>query len=354
MKHPKIVVNCRFLQQDVTGVQRYAIELSRQLRKTYNIDELVFVTPKLNKCIDRKLCEELNVIEIGSLDGHFWEQISLPIFLLGHGNPLLINFCGLSPVIYSRAILTIHDVSVYVDKNWFKFKYRFWYKTMFWLLARRLDKFITSSDFSKREIVSRLGVCDKKISVIYPTCKFDNYYQSKAVNGRLKILAVSSIDPRKNFKVIIEAVEHLESERFDILIAGGVGRAFKSSVSSIKNVSLLGYVSDDHLLKLYRNADIFIYPSLYEGFGIPPLEAMSQGCPVIASNAASIPEACGNAAIYFEPSQSKNLAFIIESLCDNKELRSDLIKKGYRNLERFNIEREFKKLISVVSEFEKR
>lgn len=350
----KVVVNARFLLTKITGVQRYAISLSRELKKQY--PGIIFVCPmyKANVHYDEELFNELDVKQIGRFTGHLWEQISLPLYLNKIGKPLLLNFSGLSPLIYRESVHTIHDMSVFHQPKWFGLRYSVWYRIMLFLLSKRVRQFITCSEFSKKEIQKYLGIEEKNICVLYPECNFDSDMTAGRNTEEKKkiILAVSSIDPRKNFQVLFDAIEHLDLSKYTIQIVGGGGKAFSShnlKVSDTISAEFLGYVNDEELCSLYKNADVFIYTSLYEGFGIPPIEAMSQGCPVISSNAASLPEACGNAALYFDPMNSVELAESIELLSNDKLLRKRLVDNGFLNVLRFDMCSEIEKLCKFLN-----
>ena len=170
--------------------------------------------------------------------------------------------------------------------------------------------------------------------------------------GRPFVLAVSSTSPNKNFRSVVRAVELLGDVDFEVVIAGGANpRVFSRSETSLPDsVKHVGYVSDGELRALYENATCFVFPSFYEGFGLPPLEAMARGCPTIASGAASMPEVCGDAALYCDPGDPADIAKQIQGVMENEDLRRDLSRKGLRRAERFSWDRCARETLDVVGE----
>jgi len=201
------------------------------------------------------------------------------------------------------------------------------------------DTIITVSQFSRNEISHYCGRSPDKIVVIPEGSdhilrynKDVSVFERFKIGQRPYILAVSSNSPHKNFNVIVNALNGLKSINFDIVFCGGTfSKVFNSKNLTINHsIYLLGYVSDEELRALYEQAVCFIYPSLYEGFGLPPLEAMACGCPVIVSKAASMPEVCGEAALYFDPLDPVSLADQIKRMIDDPSLRMELCNKGFQ------------------------
>ncbi len=346
-----IYVNARFLTQRITGVQRFAIEISRQLKMLS--PDIKFVAP--GNIIHKDLAEELNIGVHGKMSGHLWEQVELPQFLKRRGNPLLINMGNTSPLYYKNKIVVIYDMSFMRNPQWFSKKFYYYYKFIVARAAREALKIITVSEFSKNEIRELLNIPADKIEVVYgaaPEESADEVGKDISLSGRY-ILAVSSLDPRKNLKNLIAAFLGSGIKDMKLVIVGSRNtifrhKEFREAIGSNPGIIFTGYVSDHELMGLYSRAEFFIYPSIYEGFGIPPLEAMACGCPVIVSMAASLPEVCGDAALYVNPLDIDDIKRAMSEILGNGELRQELISKGRERVKLFSWNASAKRLRKIV------
>ncbi len=201
-----------------------------------------------------------------------------------------------------------------------------------------------------------MAIVPEKISVVYAGCDHichvnpDYSVMDKLdLPGRRYILAASSINPRKNFKLIINSMNELIDEDITLVIVGGVNpRVFGESRADFpENVKYAGYISDQELKALYMHALCFVYPSIYEGFGLPPLEAMACGCPVVVSNRTSLPEVCGDAAVYIDPYSVGSLLLAIKKLSYDTGFRDDMIKKGFERAKFFSWKNTADKVLAV-------
>jgi glycosyltransferase involved in cell wall biosynthesis len=357
----EIAINGRFLTQPVTGVQRYAIEVVKALDCLLDKGEIdktkyqfVILTPR--HITNNLKLKHIPIKQIGKLTGHLWEQIELSFFVK---DQKLVNLCNVGPALKRNQITVIHDAAVYANPKNFSFLFRNWYKFLLKAQAIFSKKIVTVSKFSQAELIKYLNINREKIQVIYEGKEHftnqeidETILLKKGIDRKPYVLAVSSLNPNKNFKVIVEAMNYLQSNDFNIVIAGGTDpRVFsQKGVRLPDNVIHLGYVSDAELKALYKNAFCFIYPSFYEGFGLPPLEAMSVGCPVIVSNRTSLPEVGENAVLYCDPNDAKGLAEQIHKLMSDNKLRESLVQKGLKQAEKFSWERCAKELFSVISQ----
>jgi glycosyltransferase involved in cell wall biosynthesis len=350
------VINGKFTSQPVTGVQRVAYELTRamQMRELPG-DELEVFVPD-------------NVVEPGALlkrqrsfpwlRGTLWEQITLPIAARGR---TLLNLCNTNPVFKRGQIVMVHDMAIYDVPSGFSRKFRFWYRICFALLPRIQPVILTVSSYSKMRICHHLKIDESRVTVVSPGADhLDRVVSDCAVIRRLGLVKdaycviVGSLDPRKNLQRVLEAVdklEHLSEVKF-VIVGGKNTRIFSSEkakqLAHEKQVLWAGFVSDGELKSLYENAACLVFPSLYEGFGLPPLEAMYCGCPVIASSRTSIPEACGDAAMYCDAASADDIAAKISLMMNDADLREHYRMKGTAHAREFRWEYSAQKVLEIL------
>jgi glycosyltransferase involved in cell wall biosynthesis len=346
-------VNARFLTQRITGVQRFALEISKQIKVLY--PSIQFVSPA--GIIHHKEAELLQVQQFGKLSGHLWEQLELPLFLMKQNKPLLLNLANTGPLFYSKQIVTIHDLAFKINPAWYSRSFALFYNFLIPKIARRSRKILTVSNTSKQEIVDLLRVSPDKVEVIYNAFSLAHNKEEAAASGTRFpdrfVLGVSSLDPRKNFKNLLMAFRKIKDPGLKLVIAGSAHPVFsdpllKDLVEADKNIYFAGYVSEEELAFLYSRAQVFVYPSLYEGFGIPNLEAMSLGCPVVTSDIPVLREVCGDAACYANPYSPMALAQAIEQVLERPALRSQLIQNGYVRCSRYDWRYSAQKIYDLI------
>lgn len=344
-----LVVNARFLTQPLTGVQRYSLEISKALK---SIDPSIrFVAPK--NILDTQTASELNVELIGSRTGHIWEQYDLPKYLNSCGRPTLLNLANTAPIAYSKKISTLHDIAFERYPESFSWRFRKAYQLFIPIILNTSLKIITVSEFSRKEISSFYSINNSKICVI-PNAVSGNFTKTLIASEKY-LLAVSSINRQKNFIGLIDAYIKTKTNDHCLYIVGDINNNFSNTelldkIKSDPRIKMIGRVSDEELISLYSGASAFIYPSFYEGFGIPPLEAQACGCPVISSNAASLPEVCKDSVIYCNPHDIIDMAKKIDLVLSTPSLGADLISKGYNNIKRFSWELSAKRLLNSIRE----
>jgi len=271
----------------------------------------------------------------------------------------------------SSSVISILDVSYLYFPN--LFKKRDLYQLKFWggYSIKKAKKIITISNSSKNDIIKMYRVSPEKIAVVYPGIKPDlglkikdlrmNDLSKKYGIKRDYILFVGTLQPRKNIVRLIEAfsliINHKSSVGdLSLVIVGKKGWQYEDILNAPKKygvedrVKFLDSISDEDLPSLYKNALCFVLPSLYEGFGLPILEAMQYGCPVAASNVSSLPEAGGDAALYFDPENVEDIRKNLESIIQNPELRERLIKKGYEQVKKFSWEKTARETLKVLQD----
>ena len=325
-----VVLNARFAWQRTTGMQRYAWELARRFG-----DRLQPARPGR---------------PLRGMSGHLWEQFCLPPAV---GRRLLWSPNNTGPLAIARQVCTIHDLIPLDRPEWFAPRFASWYGWLLPRLARRVRHIIAVSEFTRSRILERFGIDPSRVTVIpngvdgrfapRPALEVERVRADLGLPTARYVLSVGSLEPRKNVNRLLEAwaraVPRLPEDLY-LVVSGakGVARVF-SSVSLGRlppRVLLTGYVPDEHLPALYSGATIFVYPSLYEGFGLPPLEAMACGTPVITSNTTSLPEVVGDAALLVDPLDVEATARAIERLAGDEAERARLRRLGLERIARFN------------------
>lgn len=352
------VINGRFLTQPLTGVQRFAYELVCEISKTHSF---TILTPRV-KINSSYSTDTLYIKKIGFGNGYFWEQIILPVYLIFIKSPLLISLCNLSPIFYKKKITVVHDIAVIEHPEWFNWKFVLFYKFVFNQLLNSRSYIITVSQFSKSRIIDLYKLNQSKIFIIHNAVS-SKLLHSKQLNivdknlirfaSNKFILCASSIDPRKNFKSIISAFEVLDIPDIDLVIVGKKSKVFNNpdlNLHLAKRIHFVGYVSDAELFWLYKHAECFVYLSLYEGFGIPPLEAMASGCPVLLSDIAVHREIFDDAALLVDPLSVNDIVKGLKLILNNPEKRKELIAKGHKINSKYDWKKSSELLLNFIYE----
>ena len=253
--------------------------------------------------------------------------------------------------------MTVHDLSFLKNPSWYSWVYYWYYRFMTPLAVRTSRHILTVSEFSKSEILRFYPFLKgEQISVVYNAIDrqlFKPFISHPApLTSEPYVLCVSSIDPRKNFARLIEACQGLTGAK--LYIVGKYNRVFSQQMeldTTSEHIHFLGRVSDDELVRLYNQATCFVFPSLYEGFGLPLLEAMACGCPVLASGIPVFREVCGDAAQYFNPLEPNDiLRAITQYLTHADAIKEMMCQKGYENVQRFSWEKSAQHVIAIINE----
>lgn len=348
-----VYINGRFLCNKIDGITRFSLEICKQLKIT-NLDFKIIIP----KWLEYENEHDFELVRYGSLKSHFWEQLDLIKFLKSNGNPLLVNLSGIGPVFYNNQIISIHDLSFFENKKWFSKTYTLFYSIATPIIAKKAHKIITVSNFSKKEIIKFLRIDKEKINVVYNAVSREVDYKNQSqpistlVNNILSekyILAVSSIDPRKNLQLLIDSFLDLKLQDYKLVLVGKSSSHFNIKLNvKAENIIFTGYVSDSDLTELYKKCNFFIYPSLYEGFGIPPLEAMANNCAVIVSDIPSLREVCSDAAIYVSPYEKEDVMKAISLLINDDKLKIELRNKGILRSQSFKWEDSGQKIFELI------
>ena len=301
-----ILINGRFLLHRVTGVERYAKEIVKELDKLAKPGEIeMAIPPGVEEIPDYK---NIEIVVVGKLHNRLWEHISFPLYVKKRKG-VSLNLCNVAPLL-SPGIVCIHDVKIKARPQDFSFKFLLWYSFLFFNACRRANRLLTVSEFSKKEIAKYYGVDLKKITVIpnawqqFENIQFDDKTLKKYELIENKFyFSMCSLEPNKNLNWVAQTA--MENPKEIFAIAGSINKSVFSNGLGIEcpdNVKLLGYVSDEEAKTLMRDCKAFLFPTFYEGFGIPPLEALSVGCSrIIVTDNEVMHEVLEDAATYINP-----------------------------------------------------
>lgn len=330
MKRKCVVINGKFLSQKVTGVQRYAREVLKELDHIADHGiEIVLLADKNSKDIPD--FRNIRVIISGVFAGNLWEQITLPLYVLRHGG-LCVSLCNMTPLLTPHVVV-IHDVSFRVNREFFSKKFSRWYNFVFSSAVGRIKAIVTVSEFSKDEISRCYGVDREKITITYngwqhmENIRTDNLALDKyGLSPQKYFFAMSSLAPNKNFRWIAEAARR--NPGADFAVSGAINKKVFGDIFDFdvpKNLKFLGYVSDGEAKALMTHCRAFLFPTFYEGFGIPPLEALSVGAKAVVSDASCMREIFGDTVYYIDPGNSD--VDLDELIKEKPENVSELLKK---------------------------
>ena len=329
-------INGKFTAQRTTGVQRVATRLVQALdaQLPAGANHWVLLCPPGIEALPLARVEVRQVGPAG-LPLHLWEQIVLP---LAARSGWLLNLAGAAPYFARRQVCLLHDAAVFDHPEAYARAFVAWYRLLFRRLARSAAKLLTVSAFSRARLALRLGLDPARIAVVPNGCDhLEAVAPDESVLARHGLtrcrflLAVASANPTKNLAALVAAFARLPADpALRLVIVGGHNpRVFAAATAADPpGVVRTGPVADAALKALYGHATALVFPSLYEGFGLPPLEAMACGCPVAAARAAAIPEVCGDAALYFDPHSVSAITAALQRLVADAPLREQLRAAG--------------------------
>ncbi|MFB9948313.1 glycosyltransferase [Rhizobium puerariae] len=339
----EFAINGRFLTQNATGVQRYAFNVVKALDRTLGEDARIPILAPPG-CPDPGF-DHIPLVRSGLFGGHAWEQLVLP----GQSQGTLLNLCNTAPALKTDQIVCIHDANIFSAPESYSRSFRAVYSHLQPLLARRSSRIATVSHASARQLARHLPVRLEEIAVLpnghEHALEWDPAMAQIAppvVNdvrsrNRQFVLALGSRAQHKNLGLLIKAAGALDERQIDIVVAGGDAGIFSPGLLEQRpNVRLLGRVSDDDLAYLLQNALCLVFPSLTEGFGLPIVEAMAWGCPVISSHCASMPEVCGDAALLASPFEPTEWVNHVRTLQDSRSLAGELRDRGFEQVRNFS------------------
>ena len=305
----QIIINGKFMESGMQGIVRYAREMLLALDELIDSSELSFQLAVSQSAKNVPEYKNISVVQIGKRSGILWEQTDLRAYVNANKGALCLNLCNVCPLFTRPGITVVHDIMYTVNPSHYTTLRnrlsRIWHMFLYSYIVRHEKKILTVSLFSQKEIERCYPAAKGKISVI--PCGWQHvleYTESDDWQERFPFLkpsefyfSLATLAKNKNGKWIMDAARRNPEAVFAI-----AGKHYETEYTQIPhNVHLLGFVSDEDACALIKNCKAFIFPSLYEGFGLPPLEALALGAEVISSNAASLPEVLGDSVHYIEP-----------------------------------------------------
>lgn len=359
-----IIVNAIPLLSKLTGVGAYTLNISQKLLELYPTYQYTFyygyTSNKLITCSDTRQGRILSLIK-KILKGipcsrNFVRTVVNRIKLKNFDVYFEPNFIPYLNVKARATVTTVHDFSFY-RKDWEpKDRYEF-FKANFLKQIYKSRIIISPSEFIKKEVLDKLTFPEERVVTIHHGIdhavfnqNHTDYAGQNSLRGNIKklgnyLLFVGALQPRKNVKGLIQAYTSLPGsfqKDFQLLLVGYEGwnhGDISEMIATNKNIHIYDSIENNNeLAELYRRASLFVFPSFYEGFGFPPLEAMACGCPVVVSNVASIPEVCGDGAYYVDPHNVESIANGILRVTEDENLRKKLIQKGLERVKLFTWE----------------
>lgn len=355
-----VYINARFLTQPVSGVQRYAHEILNALDQllSQNQETLQFFGPFVALCphgrIPKQRWNKIEIRQIGKSKGHIWEQTSLNI---ATRDGILVSLGNSGPLFHSAQILALHDANIWDIPLAFSARYRLLHKTIRPLLAKRAQGLLSVSRYSANRLADRLNILPQRFAIVpngadhITKIKEDSDVLQRfdlVKNGYL--LSVGNQSPNKNIHRLIQAHGVVSAQVPPLVVIGGQTSGLQAqSNKAFNNVKFLGRVDDAALRGLYENAKGFVFPSLYEGFGIPPLESMLLGTPVLASQKSALPEILQDGVMWFDPLDIDDMT---KSMIEFAELthgeRDKLIARGHAIADKFRWSRSAQLLLDQI------
>lgn len=363
---PPLYINARFLTQPLSGTQRYAEQLLNVLDARVagrgDMPHIIALLPEGD--FRRPSWSNIELRQLGPHSGHLWEQVTLA---RAARDGWLLSLISSGPILHPRHIVTFHDAAIFDQAQNFSWKYGIVHRAIRPRLARRARRICTVSEFSRGRLSETLGIARDRFVVIPNGGDHLRRIDSdtgaiarRALTPRGYILYVGNEAPHKNVATALDAFNRLDRAGLSFVTVG-IGRSSvfgEVAAMEGRSVRRLHDVDDAELRALYENAAMLVFPSRYEGFGIPPVEAMSLGCPVVASNAASIPEVVRDAALLVDPEDADAMAAAFARILDMPGQREEMVARGTERAALFTWDEAGRKLeeliITLIAENERK
>jgi glycosyltransferase involved in cell wall biosynthesis len=371
----RIAINTLALLRNKAGAEQYTLNIINELAKIDKHNEYFIIVSDVNYDIYSVEQSNFNIIHIkvntySKLKRILYEQIVVPFKLKQYKIDVLFNPCNIMPL-----FCPCETVAMIFDMHWFLESKKLsrlrvlYVKNFIKFTAKKADKVLTLSESSKKDIIRFTKISEHKIIITpvgkTPLCALKTKLKKQEWPGikknynieRKYIMFLGQLLFRKNVDAVIKALGLIKKEKikldFDFIVVGGKAEAYQSLLDLVKQnnleneVKFLGQLEDRDTAYILSNADMFVYPSLYEGFGIPILEAMYYGVPVITSDISSLPEVGGKACVYISPYNIEEIKKSILNMLYNETLKSNNIEQGFLQAEKFSWENSANQTLSV-------
>lgn len=284
----------------------------------------------------------------------FWTQFVFPFYAKKYDLVVALTEYD-ACVFFKNQLVIVHNTVPFLFPD-LPAKYRFYTYKLLPMILKKCERIVTVSDILKKELIELFGINSKRIYVIYEGVDFENFFragENEVLNFEKKhqisgdfVLAVGHSHPMKNFSGVIDAFKIIKKKhKIKLVIAGFVDK----KITVQDDIIQVGHIPNDKLYILYSAAKCFVFPTLHEGFGLPPLEAMACGCPVVVSDKGSLPEVCGEAAIYVDPYSSQSIAEGVIRVLSDDNLRKDLVAKGFEQVKKFSWEKSVERFLEILN-----
>lgn len=344
----KIIINGKvYSKKYISGVQRYQLEIVRELDKLIKSEEIEMIVPKDAQIPKLK---NIKVKRFGHFKNILWEQVELPYYVYKNKG-ISLNLGNVAPII-SPGIVCLHDINMIKNRKNFNYLNYLWYKILHRNTAKRTKQLLTVSEFSKNEIVNYYNINRDKVHITYNGWQHLTRVEENQLildkireltKGKEYFFSIGTLTKHKNLKWVIEVAK--KNPEYIFLISG-----FKNSkkvykklgIESTSNVKYIGYLTDEEMKTVMKNAKALVYPTLYEGFGIPVIEAIALNTKVIVSYIPAIREIYGDSVYYINP-------------YDTNIKIEELLKKNIEDpkivLEKYSWEKSAKKLLKILRKY---
>lgn len=355
----KIVINGKFLSGIPTGVHRVAEELICHAKAIIDADPKIAQKLEISLWIPRDAVVNADRLGIpyrivGPFTGNLWEQLTLPLHARGR---TVLSLCNVGPMMSREAVTMFHDAQVHLAPDSYSWPFRFWYRLHQPVSGRRHRRILTVSHFSREQLarvgvasLGRTAVVHNGVDHVLSTEPDDSILAHLGLTGTPYAVALANTQPHKNIRLLLKAFSRPDLEKVKLVLFGSARAADFAAADHLvaDNVIFAGRVSDAELRSLYGHALCIAFPSLTEGFGLPPLEAMTTGCPAIVAPHGALPEICGDAVIYAPGDDAEAWADAVVRLRDDAAFRKGLREAAFRQSANFTWKRAASQLVEEL------